>query len=129
MRHYQLPLVAIALSFVAVLPDLAQAQVVPCTGDDTIFTGRGGSTQEWIEVKAGGACEMAIEIGARQQGIDFVKVLRAPRLGIAATAERHMVMYRSKGTPGKDDFEVGIGVIAPNGEKKLFRRTVNVTIQ
>lgn len=106
----------------------AMAQIVPCSGDDTIFTGRGGSAQEWIQVKAGQACEMSIEIGARQRSIDFVKVFAQGSLGRAATSGRHMVFYQAGRTPGKDRFEIGIGVIGAGGGSRLFKRTVNVEV-
>lgn len=72
---------------------------------------------------------MAIKIGARQQGIDFVKIFSKPKLGFAGTSGNHKIMYRSNGSAGKDSFEIGIGVIAPNGASKLFKRTVNVTVE
>ncbi len=115
-----------AICFAASTPALAQ--MVPCSGDDTIYTGRGGSTQEWIQVKPGQGCEMGIEIGGRQQGIDFVKVMSKPKIGFAGTNGNHKVMYKSNGPAGTDSFDIGIGVIAPNGTSKLFMRKVNVTI-
>ncbi|MDE2362275.1 MAG: hypothetical protein KGM42_06315 [Hyphomicrobiales bacterium] len=106
----------------------ARAQIVPCTGDDTIFTGKNGTPQEWIQVRAGQACEMSIEIGPRQRSIDVVRVFKQGALGRAATSGRNMVMYQAGASPGKDRFEIGIGIIGPNGGGRLFRRTVNVDV-
>ena len=101
---------------------------MPCTGDDTIFVGRDGTPEEWIEIKPGQACEMSIEIGPRLRSIDVVKVIAPAKLGRAATSGRHMVMYQAGGAPGKDRFVVGIGITGVNGENRMVRRTVNVTV-
>lgn len=58
-----------------------------------------------------------------------MRVIRAPKHGVAATSGRHMIMYRAGGAPASDVFEVAIGVIGAGGGARLYKRVVKVTIE
>lgn len=105
----------------------AAAQMAHCDGDSSIGAG-GRARNANIRVKAGGACELSVKAGDKMQSVDFVRILTPPTKGFAGGNGRNLVLYRSNGAPGQDQFEVGIGYIGEQGRSRIRSRTVFVTI-